>query len=181
MVHNAAQPRSQSFPMDVARFFKSLSNLSMEAKYRAQDDYISHLLNHITVERSRMQVKSEGCAQMSQAKKPKAEEFDGLSELAKLYSIIASLLDELEKTVEKRWEIASTKSFNARMSAIEDLQADFDVVVGTKQQGIQNVAEKAKPSRLPAESSVGDADAVYKENLARDHRFYGGYVPKEGE
>jgi hypothetical protein len=169
--------------MDVAQFFKSLSNLTMEAKYRAQDDYIIHFLEQIKTERKKMQINSEGCAQMAQSKmsgsRALADEADGLAELAKLSNIVASLLGELRGTVEKAWKVVSTKSFNTRMSTIEDPQADFNNILEVRRQGVKAVAKKTNSH--PAEDSHRKWIAIHNENLAKDPRFYGGYVPKEGE
>ena len=154
MAHNASRPHPQSFPMDVAQFFKSLSNLTMDAKYRAQDDYISQVLEQIKTDRKKMHFKSESCAQMAQSKMPEpqmkqsdksyvqlraearavslADKIDGLAELAKLYNVIANLPGESKNTVEKRWKVALLKSLDARMSAIEDLQAGFNDVMEVK-------------------------------------------------
>lgn len=119
----------------------------MEAKYQAQEDYINHLITHITTEREKMQIKSEGCAQMAQSKMSGslalADKEYGLAQLAKLYDMIVNLLDELEDRVCKRWKTASLKSFNARMSTLEDLRATYDDVWEIKRRGVEAVAKNA--------------------------------------
>lgn len=190
MLHNAVESCPQSFPIDVAQFFKSLSDLTMKAKYQGQDDYINHLLDRIATQRKEMQIKemqikSAGCAQMSAAKKPAALEFDGLAELAKLYAMVADMLHELEKTVMERWSLTSKKSlnslfFNGRMSALEDLQAEYDDVMEVKRKGVEAVAKKARSDTWPRkENSHSEWQDVHDEGLATDTKFFGRYVPKE--
>lgn len=187
MLHNAVEACPQSFPMDVAQFFKSPSDLTMEVKYQAQDDYIDHLLDRIATQRKEMQIKSAGCAQMSAAKKPAALEFDGLAELAKLYAMVADMLHELEITVMERWSLVSKESlnslfFNGRMSALEDLQAEYDDVMEVKWKGVEAVAKKARSDTWPRKKkSNSEWQDVRNEGLAKDPKFIGRYVPEEEE
>ena len=175
--------------MDVAHFFKTLSNLTMEAKYQAQDACIIRLLKQTKTERKKMQIKSEGCAQIAQSKMSTqmpqsnkshapalADEIDGLAELAKFYNILANMLGEFKDAVAKRWKIAWMKGFNA---AIEDVQAAYDDVLEVKRRGVDAVANET--NFLPKRDSHRKCVDVHNEDLAKDPAVYGGYVPKEGE
>ncbi|KAF3047075.1 hypothetical protein E8E12_011037 [Didymella heteroderae] len=134
--------------MDVAKLFKSLSGMTLAQKYQAQDNHMNNFLMRIVEDQTEMQTKGTGCAQMSQAKKSLSaaidEKADRLAELAKLYIILETLLDDLKVTVEKHWSQVSKRSFNERMTAIENLQADYEEILEAKRKGIQAVARKAK-------------------------------------
>ncbi|KAF1927695.1 uncharacterized protein M421DRAFT_5961 [Didymella exigua CBS 183.55] len=180
MVQNTSGPRPKPFPMNVAQFVESLSGLSLEGEYEAQDDYIIHLLVRIITDRTEMQINSEECAQMSQARNMgppvPANELDRLKEFAELQSIIARLFEELKVEVKRRWRLALESSFEDRMKAIEELRAHYGGILEVKRQGVQLVAKKASfRSENTNADSYGKDGTGYKDVEATNPAFYGRY------
>lgn len=156
------EPRPPPFPMNTADFFKSLSHMRLQEKHQAQNTYINHLLVQITLDQTEMQLKSSQCTSERQDHNPHLSigKRSQPEQLAKLYSIIAKLLDELKVEAETSWRHAAVQSFNERMGVLEGLWGEYTDIAEVKWKGVELVRKRAKSHDCAAEAYGTDRDSV---------------------